>query len=202
MAYCKWCGMDSRDARRCEWCGKDLNAPVQTAPPPARDYVAAFEEENRGLRVAFYISSVALILVASALLGWRPSLYPWVALSMLFIAGILLGALRILPPLEEEWHEFIVPIILLLFFPTFLVYVGYLTYGLMTKNMDLTTVWLLSVYFAMLMLIDIAFVIVVTLGSGTVPMSMLLQVRGVEVLGLVAIVLGWGASSMFRPMNK
>lgn len=204
MAYCKWCGMDSRDARKCEWCGKDLNAPAPSAPPPARDYVADFEEENRGLRVAFYIGAVALILVASALVGWRFLLLPYVILGALFTAGILLGALRILPPIEDEWHEFVIPAILILVLGPEIAFVGYLVYGLLTKAMDLTVVWLLSVYFAVFLLIQIIAVVLLALGFGpeTVSFTFFLHMRGASVLGLVSIVFGWGASSMLRPMNK
>jgi len=210
MAYCKWCGMDSRDAGKCEWCGKSLDAPPGNAPPPAgvplpaRDYVAAFEDENRGLRVAFYISIVGLLVVASALIGWRFLLLPYVILGALFIAGILLGALRILPPIEDEWHEFVIPAILILVLGPEIAFVGYLVYGLLTKAMDLTVVWLLSVYFAMFLLIQIAAVLLLALGLGpeTVSFAFFLQMRGAATLGLVSTVFGWGASSFFRPMDK
>ena len=204
MAYCKWCGMDSRNDRKCEWCGRDLTAIPVSAPPPAHDYVAEFEEDNRAQRVTFYISCIALLVVASGLIAWRFTLYPYVALSALFVSGILLGALRILPLLEDEWHEFVIPAILILLLGPEIVFVGYLTYGLITRAMDLTVVWLLSVYFAMLLLIEIISIVILALGFGpeTVSFTFYIQTRGTAILGLVATVFGWGASSTFRPLNK
>ncbi|GEM_PF-7089702 len=103
MVYCKWCGMESRNDRKCEWCARDLSPPAQSdpqaqaAPLPVVDYVADFEEENRRQRIVFYVACSLLTVLACGLVAWRHTLYPTVSQSSLLIAGILLGALRILP---------------------------------------------------------------------------------------------------------
>lgn len=206
MAYCKWCGMDSRDSGRCEWCGRDLGAAAQqeNAPPPAHDYVASFEDENRALRTTFYLCCIGLILVTLMLTAWRFLLLPWATVSALFVTGILLGALRILPAMEDEWHEFVVPLVLILVLGPEIVFIGYLVYGLVTKAMDLTVVWLLSSYFAVLLLIQVMALILAAMGVGPerVPITFVLHMRVTAVLGLVAILFGWGASGMFRRLDR
>ncbi|MBP6963912.1 MAG: hypothetical protein KBC96_05840 [Armatimonadetes bacterium] len=205
MAYCKWCGMESKTDRKCEWCGRDLvAAPAAAGPPPARDHVAEFEDENRGLRTAFYISSAGILILSVVLTGWRFLLLPWIAVGALFVTGMLLGALRILPAIEDEWHEFVIPLVLVLVAGPELVFVGYLIYGLVTREMDLTVIWLLASYFGMLLLIEIMALVLIAAGIGPerLPMMFMFQIRAAAVLGMVAIIFGWGASGLFRRMDR
>mgnify|MGYP006972337362 CR=1 FL=1 len=76
---------------------------------------------------------------------------------------------------------------------------GYLLYGLVTRQMDLTVVWLLSVYLVVLTAIQITFLLT---GPEKISLKMAIIYRPMEVTGLVATVIGWAMSSMFRPMNK
>jgi hypothetical protein len=101
--------------------------------------------------------------------------------------------------MEDEWTEFVVPLVLLLVFPAIFVYLGYLTYGLFTRNMDLTVVWLLSVYFAVLTVLQ---VVTIVAAPAEVSFATWLRFRGVEVFGLIATIAGWAASSAFRPLSK
>lgn len=113
-------------------------------------------------------------------------------------AGILIGAFGIIPPFEDEWWEMGLPLILVIVFPAFLVFLGYLAYGLITRELDLTVVWLLGTYFAVLLGL---YLCILVAAPSNVPAIMLWYLRGAEILSLGAIGAGWIASSAFRPMS-
>lgn len=109
------------------------------------------------------------------------------------------GSAADIAPIEDEWQEFIIPAILILVCGPVVAFVGYLLYGLVTRQMDLTVVWLLSVYLVVLTAIQITFLLT---GPEKISLKMAIIYRPMEVTGLVATVIGWAMSSMFRPMNK
>lgn len=197
MPYCKFCGMESAEAAKCTWCGRSL---TDTAPPELHstmDAVEEAEERERGSRKLFFSCCGIVLVVALMLLFWRFPLYPWVMIGAQFAAGILIGTFGIVPPFEDEWWEMGVPLILVIVFPAFFVFIGYLAYGLITREMDLTVVWLLGTYFAMLLGLYLCLIIA---APSAVPASMIWYLRGVEILSLVAVGAGWIASSVFRPL--
>ena len=153
----------------------------------------AAEETEHKARAAFFTSCGILVVLASCLIAWRFTLYPYVAGGGLFVTGILLRYFRILPTFDfNEWIEFVVPLALLIVFPALLVLLGYVVYGLVTREMDLTVVWLLSVYFGFLTIIQVVTIIA---GPERISFTMWLQFRGVEILGLLAIIFGWVVGS-------
>lgn len=204
MVYCKWCGMESSDPAKCSWCGRALvqAAPAQPAPSMVRsagEVAEVAEEAGCRTRLKFFICCGALILLASFLIFWRYPLYPVLTLGSLFVAGVMLGTFGVVPPFEDEWVEIGVPLLLLLIFPALLVYLGYLIYGLVTREMDLTIVWLLSVYFGMLVILQVVTIIA---APALIPASLYWRFHAVEFLGLAAIGFGWISSSWFRSLAK
>ena len=237
MAYCKYCGMESRDPVRCEWCKRELPHAARAAPPPTEAlqpapqraengegvspfglYIyeasrftptaGAFEpiltrpEENRGeTLIDFLVYFGAVFLLGSTLIAWHYSNpYLLSAIACLFLAGIFLARFKVVPAFEEGWDGFGIPLMLMLalFFPMLLVYLGYVAYGIITHRTDRTVVRLLSPHFiAVLSLIMIGSVA----GPESVSIHMYGQFRGVELLSLLAVLLGWSATSWRRLLS-
>lgn len=202
MTYCKFCGMESKKPDKCEWCGRVL---AQTQPPPpvkppdfvptTADKVEQMDEEDRKSRARFYVSSIALLILAAILVAIHKQLYPFVITGGLFVSGILLGRFRIIPPFDNEWSEMGIPLLLVLLLPSFIVCAGYIAYGLIYRSMDLTVVWLIGTYIAMLTALEI---IVTAVMIGGVPAGFLLWIRVIEFASLAGIILGWMVSGSFR----
>ena len=199
MTYCRFCGMESSKPDRCEWCGRELAQPPPAKPPEivptTAGRVEMMEEEGRKSRVAFYITNVVLLVLATAVVAIRKELYPLVIIGGLFVSGLLLGYFRIIPSFDNEWVEMGVPLLLILFLPAIIVFAGYMAYGLIYRSMDLTVVWLLGTYVAMLTALEIVTILAMTSG---VPVSFMWKIRGVEFLSLAAVIFGWIASGSFR----
>jgi hypothetical protein len=201
MTYCKYCGMESKTADACEWCRRSLRP---TAPPPASsaaspirsasDIVAEADETARKNLVAFFICCGILMLLTFIMVGIRFSLYPYMAIGSMLAAGILLGYFGIIPPFEQEWSEIGVPLILLIIFPAIFVYIGYVIYGLITRQMDLTFVWLMSVAIGMMFVLEIGCAVIGMISQSTVSF---ITFKGVEILGFIAVLGGWMISGSF-----
>jgi len=201
MAYCKWCGMESKDPWKCEWCGRPLaSAPRRQTPgvrpvKTAQEVVEEKEEESRTSRRAFFISCAVLAVVASGLILWRYPLYPWVTIGSLFAAGIMLGYLDVIPPFEDGLVNAGIPLVLAFFFPAFFVCLGYVVYGLIMREMNFTIIWLLGVYLGLLTVLQIVTFIAL---PDPVPAMTWVTFRGVELLSLAAAILGWIGSGSLR----
>lgn len=198
MAYCKFCGMESKTADKCEWCGRSLAMPAakpREITPTTADIVEKAEEEERKSRVAFYISNIALLVLAAILIAVKKELYPLVIIGGLFISGVLIGYLGVIPSFEDEWLDVGIPVGLIFFLPAFVVCAGYIAYGLIYRSMDLTIVWLLGTYVVMVTALEAVTILVMI---GGVPAGFILTIHGVEFLGLVAMVFGWISSGSLR----
>lgn len=212
MAYCKFCGMDSKDPAKCEWCGKPLGQGVSTPrapsppPPDARpttwEIVEREEAEDRRSRLMFFLVCGGLVVFSAVVISVRASLFPWVILGSLFAAGMLLGALRVIPAFEDEWTEVGIPFVLALIFPAFFVCLGYLAYGFISRSMNYPIIWLLSVYLIVLTFLEIVTIIALSSSAGGVSMDALWKLRGVEILSLITVLFGWIASGSVRPRHK
>ena len=204
MAYCKYCGIDSKDSVNCEWCKRPL-PPVPTAPavppPPTipEDRLGKIEQEGRKALGAFFTFSGTLIVLGACLILWRYQLYPSVTIASLFVTGILLAHFDIIPTFEDDWADIGIPLLFLLFFPAWLVFLGYLGYGLATRQMNLTVVWLLGTYFGALLVLQLVTIAVI---PDRISTATWLKFRATEFLGLCAIFFGWVSSSWFRPLNR
>ena len=115
----------------------------------------------------------------------------------MFLAGVLLAAFRAIPAFESGWDEIGVPLMLMLviFFPVLIVYLGFIIYGLVKHHTDRTVLALLSPQFLLLLAL-----IIMSAASipEAVPLRMYGQFRGVEFLGISAMLLGWSATSWRR----
>ena len=231
MAYCKFCGMESKTTGRCEWCGRDLPRLRRVARPavgtsaPAEEGTAdapftffIYESLQRQsptdspwdislperkistaeTLVDFFLYVSVMVLMGSALIAWHLG-NPFVLMTIgaMFLAGVLLATFRAIPPFEAGWDEVGVPLMLMLvvFFPVLIVYVGFIIYGLIRHQTDRTVLALLSPQFLLLLALII-------LSAASVPeaapLRMYGQFRGVEFLGLSAILLGWSCTSWRR----
>ena len=204
MAYCKYCGIESENPNVCQWCGRPLPpVPVTPAVPPPptepEDKIAEIEEAERQHRRGFFISCGVLLAVAATVILIRCWLYPWVIMGALFVSGILLPRFRILPPFEDAWLEVGIFVFLSLCFPAFFVFLGYIVYGMITRNLEPDIVWLLGTYFGVLLVLEIVTFIAF---PARVPSNTLLMLRGTEFLGFVATAFGWIASSAVIPLDR
>ena len=232
MAYCKFCGMESKTTGRCEWCGRDLPRLMRVAPPAVGTADKAEEGTSGDAPFTFFIyeslqrQSAAedpwempllerkistaetlldfflyvsiMILMGSALVAWHLG-NPIVLMTIgsMFLAGILLAAFRAVPAFESGWDEIGVPLMLMLvvFFPILIVYLGFVIYGLMKHHTDRTVLALLSPQFLLL-------VGLIVLSAASVPeaapLRMYGQFRGVEFLGLSSMLIGWSITSWRR----
>jgi hypothetical protein len=206
MAYCKYCGMDSKTSDKCEWCKRPLAqaAAGATTPSPPVDLIrpgtqifADGEEKGRLMRRRFFTACGILILCGVIALVVRPTLYPVVILACLFVAGMLLTIYRIIPSIEDEWTDLGLPLILLFFFPALLVCAGYIAYGYLTRNTNITVIWVLSVYLGMLLVLEI-FSVILAPHAGEM---MFMILHGVEFVGMLAIGLGWLIGGSFRGLD-
>ena len=200
MAYCKFCGMDSKKPDKCEWCGRELVRQPSPAKPPdpvqiTAQLVEQEEEAGRKSRVAFYISSIVLLVIGAVVMAIRKELYPYVIIGGLFISGMLLGYFRIIPAFDDEWVEMGIPLALLLVLPAIIVCGGYIAYGLIYRSMDLTVVWLVGTFVVMLTALEI--VTILSMING-VPTSFIWMIHGIEFISLAAIIMGWIVSGSFR----
>ena len=235
MAYCKFCGMESKTTGRCEWCGRDLPRLRRVAPPrlgtaaPAEEGAADapftfFIYESLQRRAAtedpwdlalpeqktstaetlldFFLYVSVMILMGSALIAWHLN-NPFVLMTIaaMFLAGVLLAAFKAIPAFEAGWDEVGVPLMLMLvvFFPVLIVYLGFIIYGLARHHTDRTVVALLSPQFILLLALIIMSVASVPEAA---PLRMYGQFRGVEFLGLSAMLLGWSATSWRRLLRE
>jgi hypothetical protein len=232
MAYCKFCGMESKTTGRCEWCGRDLPRLRRVAPPavgtaqpkgegsadapftffiyeslqrqsPTEDTwdLATLSERKTSTGEVFldfllYVS--VMVLMGSALVAWHLS-NPLVLITIgaMFLSGVLLAAFKAVPAFESGWDEVGVPLMLMLvvFFPVLIVYLGFIIYGLAKHQTDRTVLALLSPQFILLLALIIMSAASVPEAA---PLRMYGQFRGVEFLGLSAVLLGWSATSWRR----
>lgn len=204
MAYCKFCGLESNDSEKCQWCGRPLPpvpaAPAATPPPrPVEEKMAVTEEEERKGRHGFFIACGVLILLSTILLFINYHIYLWVMLGALFLAGILLAYFKIIPPFEDAWLEIVILVLLILFLPSFFALLGYIIYGLITRNMDIDIVWLLGTYAGMILILQIITFIAF---PDKIPSSTIFVLRIAEFFSFVAFFLGWIVSSTVSPMNR
>jgi hypothetical protein len=202
MAYCKFCGMESKRPDKCDWCGRSL-APEPGRPPEivptTAQRIQEEEEAGRKSRATFYISNIVLLVIAAIILVINKGLYPVVILGGLFISGFLMGYLRVIPSFEGEWLEIGIPFILIFFLPAFFVCLGYIAYGLIYRSMDFTVIWLLGTYVVMLTALEA--IIFIAYAKGLPPMFFL-KIHGSEVLGFAAIGVGWISASSFGLANR
>lgn len=190
--------MESKTKGKCEWCGRNLAVPAakpHEITPTAAKIVERAEEEERKSRVAFYISNIALLVLAAILIAVKKELYPLVIIGGLFISGVLISYLGVIPSFEDEWLDVGIPFGLILFLPAFVVCAGYIAYGLMYRSMDLTIVWLLGTYVVMVTALEAVTILAVI---GGVPASFVWMIHGVEFLGLAAFIFGWICSGSLR----
>lgn len=207
MAYCKHCGMDSPDPDKCQWCGRPLvpaapAAPDPRLPPPRPSTWELVEEEEERLRqgrIRFIISCSAMLILAAFIITWKWWLYPWITIGGLFAAGMMLGGFGVIESSFEEWQDFLVPGLLLLFFPAVVVCIGFIAYGLINRHMNFSVVWLLGVYVIALTVLEGATFLGFMIHD---QMIALWRLRGVEILGLVTIILGWMCSGAVRPVDR
>lgn len=204
MAYCKFCGIESKTADFCELCRRPLPpvpvTPVAPPPPQAvEDKLEAIEEKEQGARRAFFIACGALILVASILILLCYRIFPWVIVGALFAAGMLPARFRIIQPFESAWVEFGILFVLVVTVPGFFLFLGYVIYGLITKNLDEDLAWLLGVYVGVLTILEITAFIAF---PDRVPNGTLIVFRAVEVLGFAAAFGGWIVDSSLGPMDR
>ncbi|HUV05611.1 MAG TPA: hypothetical protein VMX94_10960 [Armatimonadota bacterium] len=173
-------------------------APSPEAFPSA---LAGAEANRAETLIDFFVYAGAVFLLGSSLIAWRyGSPYLLATIACMFLAGILLARFNAVPAFEEGWEEFGVPLMLMLavFFPMLLVFLGYVAYGAITHRTDRTVVRLLSPHFvAVLTLMLVSNVV----GPEAVPIRMYGQFRGVELLSLSAILLGWSATSWRRLLS-
>ena len=209
MAFCKHCGMDSPDPAKCQWCGRALvpAPPVPAAPdsrlPPLRpstwELVEQEEENARKGRIGFIISCSAMLFLAAYVIAWEWWLYPWITIGGLFAAGMMLGGFGVIESSFDEWQDFLVPGLLLLFFPSAIVCIGYVAYGLINRDVNFTVVWLLGVYVIALTVLEAATFLGFAIHD---QMIVLWRLRGVEILGMLTIILGWICSGAVRPIHR
>lgn len=209
MAYCKHCGMDSPDPDKCQWCGRSL---VPAPPPPAApdsrlpplrpstwELVEQEEENARKGRTGFIISCCAMLILAACIIACKWWLYPWITIGGLFAAGMMLGGFGVIPSSFDEWQDFLVPGLLLVFFPAAIVCIGYVAYGLINRDVNFTVVWLLGVYVVALTVMEGATFLGFAIHDQLIA---LWRLRGVEILGMLMIILGWICSGAVRPVNR
>ena len=198
MAYCKFCGVESSDDKNCEWCKRPLPpvpAPPATPPPPAQDSidkVGEIEEQERKSRSAFFVSCGVLLLLASGVLFWRYQLYPVVIIISLFVTGILLARFGVIEPFSDNWVQAGVLFLLVIFLPAFVVFLGYMVYGLITRQGDSNLAWLLGAYFGVATVLEVVAFIAF---PEQVPIDTLAKLRGAEALGFAAVIFGWVSAS-------
>lgn len=195
MPYCKFCGMESKDPSKCEWCGRELSQTVRIAPTSTSRPVVPTDYTWGETLLDFFIYWCALIITGSSLVSWHySSPYLLATVGGLFIIGFLLARYGAIPAFEEGWDEIGVPLMLMLiiFFPTLLVFLGFIAYALITRRTERTVIWLLSPQFVALLVLV---VVTAVTGPDTVPMGMYREFRGIEFLSLSAVLLGWSAGS-------
>jgi len=169
--------------------------------PPSDEIVIPIAhkgEEPQELLLDLFIYLGALTFMASFLIAWRyTNPYILAAIGCMFLAGILMARFKAIPAFVEECEEISIPAVLMLavFFPIPLIYLGYLVYGVITHRAERTVVRLLSPLFAILLIL---FVVSAVAGPEAVPMRAYGQFRGVELLGFSALLLGWSAGSWYH----
>lgn len=204
MLYCKHCGMESADEEMCEWCGRErIRSTTTTSFDEGFLFPAARREDTTTeALVDFFIYWGALFIVGSCLIAWRySSPYLLATVGGLFVVGALLAWFDAIPLFEDGMEEVGLPVMfmLVLLFPALLVFLGYIAYGLITRQTDRTVVWLLSAPFTALLIL---LVVTAATGPDTVPMGGFGSLRGVEFVGLAAVLLGWNASSWLRLQSR
>ncbi len=196
MGYCKHCGMNSSIEDKCQWCGRQLASsapqpvgqpqPIEDNSPQSR--LALYEEEQAMARKSFYYACSILLVLASALMFWKPPLYPCVTLCVLFLTGHLLRRLNIIEPFEDDWLAVGLMFLATMFVPAFVVFFSYLAYGLVNRNLNVSLAWLFGAYMAMVTMMEL--VSVLSWGH-TGPADIFFILQGVEKLGYIAAVVGW-----------
>jgi hypothetical protein len=211
MSYCKYCGMESTDKKICEWCGRELPPQVvESVPiiypslvPPyispidglMEPFVHEQEDVTKWALLDFLLYCGVMFFLGSSLTTWHfGSLYMLATMAGLFLTGMLLVKFKAVPSFEDGWDNIDIPVILMLvlFLPAALVYVGYMIYNIRKHRMDPGIIWLLTPYFAAIVLLAI---VTAATGPNTVPIGSYGEYRGVEFLALSALLLGRSASS-------
>lgn len=203
MPYCKYCGMNSRNSASCEWCGRELAQTVQISTDSAKTTRRTSTSDDAWAETVldFFVYWIALILIGSSLIDWHyDSPYILITIASLVVSGFLLTQFETIPAFENAWDEIGVPLMLMLvvFFPAQLVFIGYVVYGLLTHHTERTVIWLMSPQFVILLAL---IVLTAVTGPDTVPLRMYREFRGLEFLSLSAILLGWSAGSWRRLLN-
>ena len=226
-ATCEWCGRTlPRKVHRTQ-SSKPADASLPTLeatqpPPGATPYtffiyerakygnpsdellfpVQKAQEDPREVLLDFSIYLGSLLLMGSSLITWHYG-NPFIlaAIVGMFLAGALMARLNAVPIFEEGLERMGVPLMLMLavFFPVMLIYVGYVAYGFLTHRSEQTVVRLLTPLF---MAVVILLLMSLIAGPKAVPVQMYGQFRGVELLCLSAVLLGWSASSWRRMLSQ
>jgi hypothetical protein len=189
--------MESESEARCEWCGRERAIMPRISTPDETVRMAPFRAEDTWLDtlIDFAVYWFALMFMGSSLISWHfESVYLLATVGVLFIAGFVMARSRAIPSFEDAWDEASIPLMLMLviFIPAFLVYLGYVAHNILKHPPDRTVIWLLSPLFVALLILVI---VTAVAGPDAVPMGVYGEFRGVELLGLSALLLGWSAAS-------
>ena len=199
MAYCRYCGIQSKYADKCELCGRQL-ADAQDAPkvvPPIENNtpharLEKMEEEGRQGRTSFYIGLAILLVVAAILIFIKFQLYPWVILAATFATGNLLRRFHVIDAYSDD--ILMVGLLLIIPAPMFFVLLGLAAYGVIQRNPNYTFIWLMGAYLAVQSILVIVTILAM---PRMVPMSLLMPLLGLERLGFIAAVLGWRSGGTY-----
>ena len=199
MAYCRYCGIQSKYPDKCELCGRQLTdaQAVPTVVPPIVDNtpharLEKMEEEGRQGRTRLFIGLAVVLIAAAILIFIRFQLYPWVILAATFATGNLLRRYDVIEAYSEDL--LMVGLLFLIPAPMFFVLLGLVAYGVIQKDPNYTFIWLMGAYLAVCTIL-----VIVTLLAmpRMVPLILLPSVLGLEKLGFIAAVLGWRSGGTY-----
>lgn len=83
--------------------------------------------------------------------------------------------------------------------PVFLVYIGYAAYVVITRTYDRLALRLLGPHFGVFIILVW---IIMTMGGEAISIQGYSQFRGLELLGLAAVLIGWSAGSYWRSTRE
>ncbi len=205
MAYCKYCGMESKDASKCDWCGRQIDATEASVPaagpqaapavvdntPQAR--LARMDEAERLGRQRFFIGAVILLVVTAAAIFLKYQFYFWIILAAGFAVGYMLRKFEVVEPYADDL--LLVGLLFIIPAPMFFVLVGLIAYGVIQKDLNYTFVWLMASYLA----VNLVLITVTALALLHSPEAygLLASAAGLDKLGFLAVVLGWRAGGTY-----
>lgn len=173
---------------------------LMSPTPQAFDAILTTRPEDHTLEsvLDFFIYTGAIFLLGSFMIAWQYR-SPFIvgSIILMFLAGVWLARTRALPKFEDGWTEVGLPLALMLslFVPVVVVFAGFVVHGMATHRIDRTVVRLLTPLFVV-----VVFLLMVTgvAGPEVVPMRMYGEFRGIELLSLAAVLLGWSSTSWRR----